>query len=573
MCGIVGVLQYQSGVPRAIRQKAIKILFSDTMLQTEVRGDDATGIYQVHTDGDWAMTKKGEKVSNWLFLDREKSDDPVVYSDFMDAWLDHKHELTSLVGHCRKATIGSKGKDNDDNHPFAIQLDESNAILGIHNGTLTNHERIFSKLPPILKRQGQVDSEAIFHLMFHLSEHGTKPWDEEMMRKLGKRLDGAAACIVVNTRFPNLVATWRFGRPMEYIMIAPLNIVLICSERKFAQSALEKYEMYRLLFDNELPALEVYDTALTDKDFRIFDTSKTWPAGKPIYGDLAKLSVVGAMRTFNSGLEEGWYTPAKGAETSTGTGAGSHSHTGQYSGTSAGAAAQAHTSKAGTRSGAASGASGAASAIKALTATAGGAKKSNDDGDIKIVEVEIGSQAEAEGSIERAKSMGVCTHFDGKMEVARALGITQLELDKLNMVDFSNQLSRMMFNLGYAVARFDTKGEVEKIRKKGRDLTRRLEKAEAKKGRGENRIWELKQLITLMLSLSEANYSITQQNVDLSLTAFPKLGVERRRDISEMARSIFSDRNVAKVVRSLGLRYKQAKNRKKRQDKEQSAEG
>ena len=117
MCGIVGILQYDSEVSREVRHRALKILFSEAMRKTETRGEDATGIYQVHTDGDWAMTKKGIRASEWLFLDGEDSDDPIVYSDFMDSWLEHPQELTALVGHCRKATVGSKGKDNDDISP------------------------------------------------------------------------------------------------------------------------------------------------------------------------------------------------------------------------------------------------------------------------------------------------------------------------------------------------------------------------------------------------------------------------------------------------------------------------
>ena len=44
MCGIVGIIQYKSAVPREIRHRALKILFSETMLKTEIRGKDATGI-------------------------------------------------------------------------------------------------------------------------------------------------------------------------------------------------------------------------------------------------------------------------------------------------------------------------------------------------------------------------------------------------------------------------------------------------------------------------------------------------------------------------------------------------
>lgn len=563
MCGIVGVLQYKSEIPREIRQRALKILFSDTMLKTETRGLDATGLYQVHSDGDWAMTKTGIRASEWLFLDGKTSEDPVVYSDFMDSWLDHPQELAALVGHCRKATMGSRGRDNDDNHPFAVQLDERDAILGIHNGTLDNHELIFKNLPQMLKRQGQVDSEAIFHLLFHLSEHGTKPWDGGMLKTMGKRLDGSAACVVVNTRFPHLVATWRFGRPMEYFLLSPLNMVIICSERKFVESALEKYDLYRMLFDHELPELEKYDTALTERDFRIFDTSKPWPAGKPGFKDLPNISTRGDMKPFSGGMEAGWYTPTTtpastgGAGTSQAYGRGGYA-AGSQAAIGAGTGTQAKTTKL----------PGAASA-QALSAAADASRREDDDTAV-VVEVEIGNQGESQEALERAKSMGICTHYDSSKEIGDSLGITADEVAKLNHVELSNLVAKSHFNFGYAVSRFDTRSSVEATRKKGRELTRRLEKAGEKKLRAESKIWELKHLATVMLALSNSGYVVNEENIDLSLSAFDKLPKSRREDILKRARTILTDRSVLKVANQLRARYRQAK-QKVRAQKESAA--
>lgn len=556
MCGIVGVLQYKTKVPRHVRQRALRILFSETMLKTEVRGEDATGIYQVHENGDWAMTKKGVKASQWMFLDSKESGDPVVYSDFMDGWAQHPHDLSALVGHCRKATVGSKGKNNDDNHPFAVQLDADNAILGIHNGTLDNHEVIFKKLPPMLKRQGAVDSESIFHLMFHLSEHGTKPWDGEMMKHLGKRLEGAYACIVVNSRFPNKVATFRDGRPMEFFLIAPLNIVLITSEKKFVDAALDKYEFIRRLIDPELPALQTYDTVLTERDYRIFDTSVEFPEGKPAFQDLNRISERGDMRTYNGPLEEGWGV-VKAATTAVTTypptTPGAYKGAAQYSGAAGAAAAK--TSK-------------ASDTVKALPAKIDDKK---DDDAIVTVEVEIGSEDEAKKGYERAKSLGLSVHYDSESEIAKTLGLTQIELDKLTKVEYANLLSAAHFNFGYAVSRFDYKAEIEDVRKKGRDQNKRLEKAEEKKRRAENHVWELKQLVSIMLALMDSKFSVTEQNIGISLTAFAKLNEQRKKDIMKIAKDILSDKGVRQVVNQLRTRYREAAEKKTRR-KEKSAE-
>ncbi len=107
MCGIVGVIQYESEVPRALRHKALRIIFSELMLKTEPRGRDATGLYQVMASGDWLMTKKAQKVTDWLFQSREESkcEDPIVYTDIMDSWMEHPQELSTVIGHCRAKTV------------------------------------------------------------------------------------------------------------------------------------------------------------------------------------------------------------------------------------------------------------------------------------------------------------------------------------------------------------------------------------------------------------------------------------------------------------------------------------
>ncbi|KKM26870.1 hypothetical protein LCGC14_1580450, partial [marine sediment metagenome] len=96
MCGIVGVVQYDSEVSKEIRQKALKILFADTMLRTQSRGRDATGIYQIMENGDWMMAKKAERVGEWLVKERSDNTDPQIYQDFVDTWGSYPYELRAL---------------------------------------------------------------------------------------------------------------------------------------------------------------------------------------------------------------------------------------------------------------------------------------------------------------------------------------------------------------------------------------------------------------------------------------------------------------------------------------------
>ena len=557
MCGIVGALQYKSDMDRGLRKKILKILFTETMLKTEPRGDDATGIYQVHANGDWMLTKKGEKVTKWLGAEPNGSD-PAVYQDFVDTWDLHPHEMSALVGHCRKATVGSKGQDNDDNHPFAVQVDESNAILGIHNGTLYNHEIIFDKLKEIsdshLVRQGSVDSEAIFHMLYHVSEHGTKPIDADMLGYVGKRLDGAYACIVVNSRFPEQVVVFRDGRPMEFALIAPLNIVLIASDKKFIESALEKYEFIRKWTEEGklLPELDVEHRMLVEKNYRLFDLTKEFPK-TVAWKTLDDISETGVMLKSLADIEKDW----KKTTTNTSTYYPNNRSNAYSKGTSTTTGPKI-TKNQGTN---------------ALPANAS-SKKSDGDKDTGTVvtaevnSVELGSKKEAAKShFQRAKLLGLCPSYDMNREVAAAIGVQESQLNITPITDIANKISQTHFNYGYAVALVDTKQETEDIRKKAREQHSNMEKVAEKQKRAQDHIWELKQIIVTSFALAEGGYPISLKNIELVINGYCEYAPGRKKDIIKVAKTLFSDQTAEKQVNELVAEF----NRNKKNDQSVSS--
>lgn len=577
MCGIVGVIQYESKVPRNVRHRALKILFSETLLKTEVRGKDATGLYQVHEDGDWLMTKKGQKVTDWVYAQRtEKCEDPIIYPEIMDAWIEHPRELTALVGHCRAATVGSKGKDNNDNHPFAVQLDAQNVILGIHNGTLTNHETIFDRLPKVLTRHGNVDSEAIFHFVYHLTERGTKPVTGDMLKYLGQRLDGAYAVIMVNTRFPHQVVTFRRERPVEYFLISPLNIVMIASDKKFVDSALEKYNFIRNMgLDSELPELHHYDQMLPDRDYRIFDATAAWPADRPRFDDINKISEKGEMAGFNSPVLAEWRGPVKTSTSSTSWNKGaSQSSTGGAANSTTGGS-----NKPGATTGGASTTTPASSGVRttkksepstSIPAKAGGSDEDEDAG--VMVEVEIGGEADAKRGLEAAEAWGLVNHYESAKEVAKAVGIDVEELKSISGLDLANKLAQLHAAQGYAVARLATKSEVTEIRQKAARQTKKMERLASKQGKAEQHIWEHRQVIIILLALAAGRYQLNTRNVGIALAAFPKLPQERRNSILNAAKKTIESKEVQGLIDNLVERLRAAERRVSQKNKGAGAE-
>lgn len=546
MCGIVGVIQYRSPIDREIRARALRVLFSEMMLLTEIRGDDATGLYQVHTDGDWMLAKKGEKSTKWLYEDRASQEDPVVYKDFMDSWTLHPKDLTALVGHCRKATVGSKGQDNDDNHPFAIQLDESNAILGVHNGTLANHEVIFRRLGDELERQGEVDSEAIFHLLYHATDKGTKPVDEKVMQHIGERLDGAYAVIAVNSRFPNQVVTFRENRPMEYMLIRPLNIVAIASEKKFLEAAIAKYDFFRRMVDNELPALDFVDRLLAEKEFRIFDTNRPFCARSKMEwtSSFEGISFRGEMRPYTKPMLEDWRVPIKTVTT---------------------VPAKAYTPPSSTV--VLTPDPKVSKATTALPATVLPAPET-EVGSIVTAQVKISLSPEEKAGADamiRAKSLGLAVRYDLLGEISTALGKTDQEIRGLDQVAMANLLAQLHFNFGYAMGTVDSSDRVEDVRKKGREQLGRMEKTSAKQAKAQAHIWEMKCLLQLATALSLCGFGFTERNASIAIKTLVGIPEERRKDILETAKHFFEDSPSQKAIDGAVSKLKEARDRKKSQ--------
>lgn len=556
MCGLVGVLQYQSEVPRELRNKALRILFSELMLKTESRGKDATGLYQMMANGDWMMTKKGQKVTDWMNMDHAdaKCEDPVVYNDVMDSWSEHPEELRAIIGHCRAKTVGNN--DNENNHPFAIQLDEQHALLGVHNGTIYNHEVIFDRLPGVIERQGRVDSEAIFHLLYHLTEHGTVPMSGDIIKELGKRVDGAYACIVTNSKFPNQVSVFREGRPMEFFMVSPLNILIIASEKKIIDSALEKYEFIRRFVDSELPKLDTEDRMLPDKDYKIFDLSTEFPKGPLVYNDFTKLETEkGATRKYNDDVDEDWKDP-KNVRPKTTTGSSGYQHTRHV-------------------------ASGAKSTTTPMTPAAkttkvitpGSKPEERDEGitvDAEVVEVEIGSEADAKRIYEKIKVLGLSPNYDKVGDVAKSIGVGEARVRGMTPVELANAVGKAHFNIGCAAARLESQEQYLDVREKAKEILRKLDKAESKQLKAQRRIWEFKTVVQILLALYASNCALNTENVGRVLKAFPKLESERRADVLKAAEGILEAGDTEDLVKMV-LEWVAKSQKKKREEKTASS--
>ena len=138
MCGVVGVFavgNFEEKSHNKIRNEIMLLSSIYLLNQTQVRGPNATGVSVMFDSGDYYVTKMGIKSSD--FLTRFDIEDENSFTNFLTRVRKNSSNIRNIIGHCRKNSVGDV-INNDNNHPIIV-----NDIVGVHNGTLKNHDKIF----------------------------------------------------------------------------------------------------------------------------------------------------------------------------------------------------------------------------------------------------------------------------------------------------------------------------------------------------------------------------------------------------------------------------------------------
>lgn len=250
MCGVIATLALGTldKKDEQIRQDAMRFLSTELLQVTVDRGKEATGIATLFNNGDYMMLKMGISAPEFIARFGGTETD---YDGFMKVWRKNIKPAKVAIGHCRKPSTGGNAGawDNCNNHPI-----RSGEIVGVHNGTIKNHLKIQRLLD--VKADGKVDSEAIMQLLNHFSEDGTRPWTCDMIKEVAKRIEGQYCVLAFSGNNPHQLAVFRDGRPLEMVLIKPLNLIALASERKFLNSALFRWnKMAKLYGHDEYPYL------------------------------------------------------------------------------------------------------------------------------------------------------------------------------------------------------------------------------------------------------------------------------------------------------------------------------
>jgi len=112
-------------------------------------------------------------------------------------------------------------------------------IIGIHNGTLFNDDKIFNNFSDQFEREGEVDSEVIFRLYNHFTDTvGLAP--KQAMQATSDQLMGAYTGALVDMRHSHRMVMFKFERSLVLFQLKHYDIVVTISEAKFYDDAVRR---------------------------------------------------------------------------------------------------------------------------------------------------------------------------------------------------------------------------------------------------------------------------------------------------------------------------------------------
>ena len=179
MCGIIGYVG---------NEKAASILYNG-LTRLEYRGYDSAGIATVD--------------HNEIHIVKDKGQLRNIAQECNSETLPGK----AGIGHVRWATHGGATKENA--HPHC---DNSQKIAVVHNGIITNHEELKSKLQSECIFLSETDTEVIPHLIRHYIDSGLS--FEDAFFAMTKELKGSYAILAVYAAEPDKMMAARRDAPL-----------------------------------------------------------------------------------------------------------------------------------------------------------------------------------------------------------------------------------------------------------------------------------------------------------------------------------------------------------------------
>jgi len=220
MCGIATIALGRRARGR-IPYKLLRNVCKELMVELQPRGIDAAGIAVINEGAESKVFKKPLRPER------------MVVRPMFDETLELIGPQTNFVMlHARATTVGST-EENFNNHPIITE-----PVIGIHNGTLFNEDKLFDKFEGDFNREGDVDSEIIFKLYLHFVEEGLSP--KQAMAQTGSMLHGAFTGALVDMRTPSQMIMFKHERSLCVFRFPHYDMIIAVSEARFYDRVAKK---------------------------------------------------------------------------------------------------------------------------------------------------------------------------------------------------------------------------------------------------------------------------------------------------------------------------------------------
>ena len=247
MCGIVGVFNFKNEskctIDKSTKGFLMNFFLTELLIRTESRGKDATGFFTIFEDGNSLGLKHAKPASDFISTDYGKGLSYYEHVRAMEKYHNEVSEIQSIIGHCRNSTVGSK--ENINNHPIVLD----NELACVHNGTLSNLEKIIKQHRKDFTPISEVDSEMIAQLAKLWQKQNGHDFTLDTCKYILERLEGPCATLVTSTK-TDKVAWLRYDRPLFATYLQTLGLLLVASERDILKNSLELYKRLPLYQDN-----------------------------------------------------------------------------------------------------------------------------------------------------------------------------------------------------------------------------------------------------------------------------------------------------------------------------------
>jgi len=222
MCGIATISIGRRARGRIPYEK-LRRLTGELMLELQPRGLDASGIAVINEPGTEQSVVFKKPLRPARFTARP------MFGEMLQRIGPHTN---FVMLHARATTVGDTS-DNFNNHPIIVP-----GAIGIHNGTLYNHERLFRQFSNHFPQGGDVDSEVIFRLFRHYTDRGLSP--QRAIQETSRRLWGAFTGAVIDWDHPHRMVMFKNERSLCVVRIPHYDMVITVSESKFYARAMKR---------------------------------------------------------------------------------------------------------------------------------------------------------------------------------------------------------------------------------------------------------------------------------------------------------------------------------------------